>query len=441
VNALVPITLFGWLPLVITSFLFLPPRKAVITAYITAWLFLPVASFDVPGFVDYDKTTATNIGVLLGVLFFDSARLRALRWRWFDLGVLVFCCSPFLSSLSNGLGAYDGFSASLSKVIAWGSPYVVGRMYFADGPGLEALAYGVFAGGVIYAPLCLWEIRMSPQLHYQLYGFSQHAFDQTMRGGGFRPVVFMQHGLAVGLWMASASLVGLTLWLASRRQLFLELPMYFLAPVVFVTTVLCKSSGATLLMLVGLGVVWWTRRRLSKLALYAMMIVPVVYIPVRTTNLWSGRPAVEFIADFSAERAQSLEFRLESEDLLSAKARQRWMLGWGGWGRNTVLRDEEAGLEAITDGMWILVFGQQGALGLIGFLVMLLAPIHAFLRACPRAMWRHPRVAPLIALATVLAAYSIDNLLNNMLNPVFLLIAGGIGAVKFAAPKPQGATH
>ena len=69
-------------------------------------------------------------------------------------------------------------------------------------------------------PLCLYEIRMSPQLHYLVYGFYPSFFGMSVRFGGYRPTVFLQHGLAVGMWMTSASLVGVWLWYsrASRRS-------------------------------------------------------------------------------------------------------------------------------------------------------------------------------------------------------------------------------
>ena len=34
-------------------------------------------------------------------------------------------------------------------------------------------------GGLIYIPFCLFEIKMSPQLHKWVYGYHQHAFDQN----------------------------------------------------------------------------------------------------------------------------------------------------------------------------------------------------------------------------------------------------------------------
>ena len=57
-----------------------------------------------------------------------------------------------------------------------------------------------------------WEVRMSPQLHSSMYGFRPFRFDQAYRWGGYRPSVFMQHGIALGLFMASCTLVAFWLW-------------------------------------------------------------------------------------------------------------------------------------------------------------------------------------------------------------------------------------
>ena len=49
-----------------------------------------------------------------------------------------------------------------------------------------------------YALLALFEVRMSPQLSNWVYGFFPHSFAQHIRSGGFRPVVFLPHGLWLG---------------------------------------------------------------------------------------------------------------------------------------------------------------------------------------------------------------------------------------------------
>ena len=66
-----------------------------------------------------------------------------------------------------------------------------------DPASQRTLLISIFIGGLLYVPLCLFEIRMSPQLHKLVYGFHQHIFAQTFRFEGWRPTVFLQHGLAV----------------------------------------------------------------------------------------------------------------------------------------------------------------------------------------------------------------------------------------------------
>ena len=62
--------MFGWIPVVLVLFAALPPRRAVPVSFIGAWLFLPMAGWDLSGLPDYTKTSATSVGALLGVLLF-----------------------------------------------------------------------------------------------------------------------------------------------------------------------------------------------------------------------------------------------------------------------------------------------------------------------------------------------------------------------------------
>src|SRR5262245_50059510 len=107
-TVLVPIALFGWIPPIVVTFSSSPPRRAVTAAFITGWLFLPFAGYVIPGLPDYTKLSASSLGVLLATTLFCSDRLIALRPRWFDLPMATWCLCPIASSLSNGLGLYDG---------------------------------------------------------------------------------------------------------------------------------------------------------------------------------------------------------------------------------------------------------------------------------------------------------------------------------------------
>ena len=70
-----PIAMFGWPAVVMLLFVALPPRRAVIVAYLIGWLFLPVATYWFAGLPPYGKLAATSLSVLLAAVFFDAGRV------------------------------------------------------------------------------------------------------------------------------------------------------------------------------------------------------------------------------------------------------------------------------------------------------------------------------------------------------------------------------
>jgi len=426
VNAFVPLALFGFLPFVGLCFTLLRAERAVLASYLGGWLFLPVAELQLFGFFDYSRLTAVPLATFLGVLLFDARSLRGLRWSALDLPVLCFCLAPSVSSLANGLGAYDAAAALLYQTITWGLPYLCGRSYFSKPEGLRTLALGLLVGGLVYVPLCLWEIRMSPQLHAVLYGFHQHDWAQTLRAGGYRPMVFMQHGLMVALWMASATLIGLALWMGARQR---KVPGLALAvAALLATTLLCRSFGATLLLVLAVGVLVAMRTLQSSWPMVLLLCVPAGYVALRSLGAWSGSELAALVARIDPERAGSLAFRLTAEEGLRVKAAERPFFGWGGFGRSFVRRsdDPERTETVITDSLWILVAGKYGAFGLVSLLALFLTPLLALWRRCPPRLWAEPGATLPWALGLVLTLYALDDLVNAMENPVYLLIAGGL---------------
>ena len=206
---------FSWIPISLLLFYFFPPRKAILLSFVGGWLFLPLqAGIKLPLIPDFFKPTIISYGVLLGILIFDFPRLISFRLKWIDLPMLIWCLCPIISYYSNGLAFYDGFNIALSNVGNWGVPYFVGRLYLSNLSSLKALAETIVKGGLIYIPLCLFEIRLSPLLHKYIYGYAAGSrFINELRvGSGFRPKVFQQHGLSVGLWMMAATIIAIWLW-------------------------------------------------------------------------------------------------------------------------------------------------------------------------------------------------------------------------------------
>jgi hypothetical protein len=435
-NWLVPVVLYGWIPLVACAFALLTPPRAVLFSYIAGWLFLPVAATEVLGFFDYNKNTAVPLVVFLAILAFDSRRLSVLHLRWIDVPMIVFCLVPLVSSIDNGLGMYDAFSGVMYQTIVWGLPYVTGRMYFSSPEGMRQLAIALLAGGLVYVPLCLWEIRMSPQLHSLLYGYHQHAWGQTLRSGGYRPMVFMHHGLMVGLWMTAASIVGLALWQSRAVRRLWGMPLSFIVPVLIACTILCKSFGAIALLL-ACGLCLWAMRNLrTSLPMVMLVAAPSVYVTVRASGVWTGSELTDMVSEISTERAQSLAYRLGAEEQLRARATEKPWFGWAGWGRNLVAQyDDPRRSEMVTtDSLWIIVFGKHGWLGLSSMLCLFFVPVMAVWRRCPPKLWDLPGAPWPWALAMVFSLFALDNLVNAMLNPVYLLIAGALCGL---APTPR----
>lgn len=437
-TVLVPIAMFGWIPVILLLFTVLSPRRAVITAFLGAWLFLPIVGYEIRGLPDYTKMSATTVGVLLAALLFDTDRLTRFKPRWVDLPIAIWCFVPFCSSISNGLGPYDGFSAVLERTVTWGLPYFIGRCYFKTLADLRDLAVGIVIGGVVYIPLCLFEIRMSPQLHTLVYGFHQHSWLQTYRFGGWRPTVFMQHGLMVGMWMGVTLMLGLWLWRTGVMKRLGAVPMGWIVLAHAVTFVLCKSLGA--IAIVGLGIVVLAAAawRKSAVPVVALMLIAPVYLGLRTVGGWDGAALLDAARRFDTAHVESLKMRLDFEAILSRHAERQPIFGWGGWGRNRP--DAQTGETTITDSLWIIAFGVNGYVGLAAMIAMLLAPAVVLLRRVPPRLWTDPRFAPAVGLTVIVLLYLCDNMFNAMVNPIFMLTAGALGALTSLSPRDIYAT-
>jgi hypothetical protein len=430
------IALFGYIPMVLMLFALLPSRTACIWGFLIAWLFLPMDHVPVQGFTDYNKASAACLGILLGCLIFDSESLFAFRPRLWDLPMFVWCLSPYISSVENGLGAYDGLSQVARQITFWGFPYFIGRLYFSDLVGLRELAIAIVVGGILYLPLCWFEIRFSPQLHRIVYGHHQHEFGQSVRYNSYRPTVFMQHGLAVGMWMAAATVTAFWLFFTRTVKHLMGMPMWLVFGMLLVTSVLCRSVGAIALMFAGIFVLMLTRWIRMPVLVIALALAPTAYMYLRGTEIWSGRALVREIAQTDARGASSLQVRLTSERLMVNHAMKRPIFGWAAWDRSRG-RDDEGNDLAIPDAYWLIAIGHFGLVGLTALTALLCLPLLLLAGKIPVNFWAHPGAAPAAALAVIPALYMCDNLMNAMVNPIFILCAAGISGLTFSMRRPQ----
>ncbi len=432
--ALIPLAMFGFIPVVFYLFVRFPAQRAVIISFVAAWLFLPQASYPIPSLPPYTKISAACYGILLGTLIYDTPRLTSFKPGWLDVPMLIYCLCPIVSQVTNG---GSPISPTVNQIVTWGLPYLLGRLYVGNLDGLRQLAIGVFAGGLAYIPFTLIEGVKGPILHQMIYGVN--AFEdwgQARRLGGWRPVVFMQHGLMVGVWMMTAALVGVWLWQTGVLKKFMGRNIKTLAIILTIAFFLCRSTGAYSLFVMGLLVLFSAKWFRTSLPLLFIIGYIVFYLYMAASGQFSSKDVIDFITQiFGEERAASLKFRFDNEEILGGKARQRFLFGWGDSGGNRVY-DAYGKDISVTDSLWIIAFGVNGAVGLVSLFSSLLLPVIVFcLFKYPARTWSNPKVAPAAALGVALTMYVFDCVLNAMTNPIFAMIAGGISGLVLKAPE------
>lgn len=425
-----------WFPFVFYLFQRFPPQRAVVIAFIAGWLFLPTINYPLPGIPDITKMNVTCYGILLVTLMNDMGRITSFKFGWLDLPMLMWSFCPVVTSMTNDLGLYDGLATSLDQTMTWGMPYFLGRIYLGTLAGMRQMAIGIFVGGLIYVPFCLFQTRMSMNLHQQLYGFAdiRTGFMFSIRYGGYRPAVFMESGLMVGVWMMTATLVGIWLWRTGVVKQLWGIPMNSLVFVLLITFVLVKATGAYLLLVLGLIFLFtgkWIRTAIPVFLLIAAMLF---YMYQGVTGTVPRDQIEEFSLKYSnPERTESLIFRIDNEEMLGKKARQRIIFGWGGYGRNRVFGLDWKGdiIDiSITDSLWMIAFGTNGLFGLISLsAALLLPPASLFILRYPASTWSHPKVSPTAVLAMCLPLYMLDCILNAMTNPIFAIVSGAVSAL------------
>ncbi len=441
------LVVLAWFPFVFYLFQRFPPQRAVVISFIVGWLFLPTINYPLPGIPDITKMNVTCYGILLVTLVNDVGRITSFKLGWADLPMLTWCLSPLASSLTNDLGLYDGLATSLDTTMTWGMPYFLGRIYLGTLPGMRQMAMGIFIGGLTYVPFCLFQTRLSINLHQMLYGFAdpRTSFMMSIRYGGYRPAVFMESGLMVGVWMMTATLAGIWLWRTRVITQLWGIPMNWLVFVLLITFVLVKATGAYLLLVLGLLFLFtgkWARTSFPVFLLIAAMSF-YMYMGVTGTV---PRDQIEQISlkYTNPERTQSLTFRIDNEEMLGKRARERIIFGWGGYGRNRVFAPDWKGDivdVSITDSLWIIAFGINGLFGLVSIsLALLLPPTSLFILRYPASTWSHPKVAPAAVLAMCLPLYMLDCILNAMTNPIFAIISGAVSGLVLKEAKTKRVT-
>jgi O-antigen ligase len=189
--------------------------------------------------------------------------------------------------------------------------------------------------------------------------------------------------------------------------------------------------------MVGTGILLVMRFHSARVpVLAALALLAPLYFALRIPNVWTGDELTNAVTVVSLERSDSLKFRLANEELLLKRASQRPLFGWGGWGRARV-RDEMGRDISVTDGLWIIVLGNEGLVGLSAMTAVFLFSALGLYRSCPSLAWRHPLIAPAVSMCVVVLLFFIDCIFNAMVNPAYTIAAGGLVNLALNAAKKR----
>ena len=353
-----------------------PVAQATLWTVLGGFLLLPVgASIKIAeGIPQLDKVSIPALASLVGCVFVAHRPLRI----WYKFGltevlVSVLLVAPFVTSELNndpvmsgsvllpGVGAYDGLSAIFSEFV-FVIPFFLGRQLLRSSTHTEETLRTLATAGLIYSLPMLFEIRMSPQLHYWFYGYYQSGFSTEMRFGGFRPSVFVDNSLVAAFFVTTSLVAAAAFWRA--RTNFVKLSPVTATAYLAVLLILCKSVGSLVYGAVLVPLVYLTKPRFQVRIAAILALLALSYPLLRTADLVPTNSLVHIAEIVNDERAGSLNFRFEHEQALLQRASERIWFGWGRFGRNRIYNEWGQDI-SVSDGHWVLALGQFGIFGFV----------------------------------------------------------------------------
>lgn len=441
-NSFAYFALFAWPAVCILLFVLLPIEAAAIWSILGGYLLLPSAvSVETHVLPPLDKFSIPAISTFLLCWMKGPQSPPPPRSLLIYLIAFALFLSPILATLNNsyelqignrslpGFYPIDGLKLAFHNAIML-APFFVGMRFFSSEDARVQLLKSLPVAALFYSIPMLFEIKMSPQLHRWIYGFFPNSFGQQYRDGGFRPVVFLSHGLEVAIF-TSMAVIGALIMMRGKWRIYRK-PASLIAGYLGFLLALCKTLGATIYAAIAAPVILFTGPRTWMRVSIAILLVVCTYPMLRTFDIIPVHHITELADSISAERSSSFQMRVNNEDILLAKANQKPFFGWGAWGRNRVYQEGTGEDISVTDGTWIIQYGLYGWLGYLSYFGLFAA---AVFRA--RGAVRGPVTRNSIAVAGLSLLISInllDLIPNSWLLPFTYLAAGSVAsAVKVRA--------
>ncbi len=410
-----------------------PTKQAIFLAILGPVLLLPGGfEIDLPLLPPLNRETITSLSLLI-FLFLLGKKFRIfqpgliLKFIFGYIAVLIISASLNSDSVVNGskllpgLTNYDAFAGAL-KMLLWLMPFFLGRYFFSSIKEMEPIFKLLVIIGLWYTLPMLVEFRISPQLHRIFYGYHASDFIQQVRGEGYRPAVFVGHGLPLAFWLSTCIIVAMTLLRNGMRiaRPSTKMIVFYLVGILALT----KTWSAIAYIIFGAFFIY--KLSPSKQIKWAFLISALVmlYPVAKMIGVFPDKEIIATISEYNVNRADSMNTRFVNEEVLLEHALKKPYFGWGGWGRNRIYNDYGQDT-VITDGKWVIEFGTTGAVGFFFYYAIFLTPL--FLAAKNiKYIEEIKEQRYFAALAIILALCIIDSIPNTNMGSMHLLFAGAL---------------
>jgi hypothetical protein len=428
------VALFAWPIVAAAMFMRMRLETATITSLFAGYLLLPSGlGVDLPLLPPFDKANITVLSTFLLCLAKGGVPKRGSIGILLPILAAAYVLAPVGASFGNsyelrigslslpGYYLLDGIKGGINNLIQL-TAFYIGMRYLSSSNGRVQVLKASVGAMLLYSLPMLVEARLSPQIHRWVYGYAPYGFAEQVRWGGYRPAVFLPQGLMLALFVAMA-LVAACVLARARIKVF-SLPPWVPAAYLVPILLLCKTLGAVIYAIALVPLAMFARPRFNvKIAAFILIFV-CAYPALRTQQLIPIESMVGAANNISKDRADSFVVRITNEKLLMAKANQKPLFGWGGWGRNRIYDVWESKDITITDGGWIIFFGAFGWFGYLGLFGMFAVAAFRANSFIKRAEEQDAKIVS--ALALMLAMNIADMLPNANLTPLTFVIAGSI---------------
>lgn len=392
---------FLWIPISAIMFSQKEPRKAGFIAVIWGTMWLPeLVAFDLPILPPIDKHVLVGMCAFVGLYLSSKERRDRMRLlRGVQMFFFIFVVGNVGTAFTNpetftygGALAWEGgprfpivnipalpqkefIAMSIQDFFKYVMPLGAGQMLVQSRDDAIVFLKSFVFACLVYVPLMLWEGMMSPQLHRQLYGYYSLNFAHNVRGDGYKPVIMMKSGLGVAMF-EFVGLCGAITLARLKQKVSPTIPAGLAAMAILFALAVSRNVAVVVYAAAVIPVLWMMKARTQARIGFVLGIVFLTFPVTRAQGWFPTDEIVQFATEKAgADRAASLAFRFDNEDILIEHTQEKPYWGWGSYGRNRRY-DPETGMDiSVTDGEWAIHYSVRGAVGAIGWFWLVGLPI------------------------------------------------------------------